>query len=165
MVNDPALADDPRVSVLALRFGPERETQLAALRERQVVGSLSMLVLAGRRCQPKDIVRLESIVDEAERYPDRLADLNEDFWVSIADITANPFFQRETRYWFRVIRHNQRLGERATLAPEQRTNAYNLVLEALRRGRGAAEAYLSSIEMLLDYIDQSVNPEQVQEPQ
>ena len=165
VVNDPALADDPRVSVLALRFSPERESQLAALRERQVVGSLSMLVLAGRRCQPKDIVRLESIVTEAERYPERLAELNEAFWISIADATANPFFQRETRYWFRVIRHNRTLGKRATLPPEQRVAAYKLVIEALKQGRSAAKAYLSSIEILLDYIDQTDNPDLDPKPQ
>jgi len=158
-VSDPAECDNPEVSVLALRFGPERDEQFKALRERQIVGSLGLLVLAMRRATRSDVSALRSIVATFRAEPERLDELNEAFWIRVADITRNAFFQREARYWFRVSRENPRVEQRTTLSTEARLASYEGILDQLERGlhdgekASAVDAYLSVVDSLLDLID------------
>lgn len=168
VVGDPLRSDHPSVSALALRYGPSREAMLASLRERQVVGSLGMLVLAARRCDDDDLERLRAIVDafedalekaEARGTPAPHIDLlNERFWICVADITKNPFLQRDTRYWFRVVREDPSITKRHGTKPAERLPGYRAVIGQLAAGIGAAEAYLSVVQSLLDSLEGERRP-------
>ena len=153
-VMDWSEADHPQVSVLALRFSPQRDELLAKLRERQVVGSLSMLALAARRVTARGIAELCAILDDYERAPTRLDQLNEAFWSCIADISDNPFFRRETRFWFRIARQEPAIEQRATLTSAERICGYRNVVAALESG-DAVQAYLPVVHQLLGVIERS----------
>ncbi len=155
-IMDWKVADHPQVSVLALRFSPQRNELLASLRERQVVGSLSMLVLAARRIDQQGIDLLRDIVDDFERNPAKIDRLNESFWTCIADITGNPFFQRDTRFWFRIAREEPAVERRTNLTKKTRIAGYRAVVSSLGSGQ-PVQAYLPIINKLLDVIEGTSN--------
>ena len=67
VVLDPEDSDHPEIGALLLRFCPEDHDQLAALRERQIAGSLGMLILAAHRITPSQVQQLKKIlVDDAD---------------------------------------------------------------------------------------------------
>jgi len=148
---DPTQCDHPGVGVLALRFGPQRADAVRALRERQIAGGLSIMLLAARRVTPADVEILSGIVDAFESGGDE-ADSSA-FWTTLADITRNPFFQRETRYWSRVIREHDLLRQRPHLAPAQRVLGLRHLVRALAEGEGVLEAYAQMASVLLDRLD------------
>jgi hypothetical protein len=74
------------------------------------------------------------------------------FWTTLADITGNPFFQRETRYWSRVIREHDLLRQRPHLPPAQRVLGLRHLVRALAVGEGVLEAYAQMASVLLDRL-------------
>jgi len=151
LVLDPAHCDHPEVAMLALRYGPDGHKQFKALRERQILGSLGMLLLAARHVQTKEIQELEDIIDAS--VDDSIA-LNEQFWIKIADITGNSFYQRDTRYWFRIAREDARVGDRAHLPLSSRIDIYRQLLEALQQGVHAVSQYFNTVVELLELLEE-----------
>ena len=151
VVTDPAHCDHPEVGVLALRFSPDTDRQVRALRERQIAGGLSMLLLAARHFQPTDADALYEIVDAYAADPE--ADHDEAFWTYLAQLTANSFFQRETRYWFRVVREHEPLRARSHLPHDLRVAGYRSLVDRLKVGTGVLEAYAAMATMLLDGLN------------
>lgn len=154
LVLDPAHCDHPEVTMLALRYGPDEQSQFKALRERQILGSLGMLLLAAREVKPEDINALEQVITEFAQDSRRL---NEQFWIKIADITGNSFYQRDTRYWFRIAREDKRVGERAHLPLSSRVDIYRQLLAALQEGTHAVSQYFNTVVELLELLEEEVN--------
>ena len=154
LVLDPAHCDHPEVTMLALRYGPDEQSQFKALRERQILGSLGMLLLATREVKPEDINALEQVITEFAQDSRRL---NEQFWIKIADITGNSFYQRDTRYWFRIAREDKRVGERAHLPLSSRVDIYRQLLAALQEGTHAVSQYFNTVVELLELLEEEVN--------
>jgi GntR family transcriptional regulator, transcriptional repressor for pyruvate dehydrogenase complex len=153
LVMDPAECDHPSVGVLALQFSPEKEDQINAFRERQVVGSMGMMVLVQRRITKTDVADLRAIVQDYVAAPTDMDKLNEQFWERIAQITMNPFLLRETRFWFRVIRENRFLQDRDHIPDTRRIEAYHLLLNELEAGRDPTEAYRSIVEAVIEILE------------
>ncbi len=156
LVLDPDECDHPEVGALILRFSPEASGALGALRERQIAGSLGMLILAARRITPRQVLCLREILagqagafDEGDF--DRIA---EPFWTCVAEATGNAFFRRETRYWFRIARENPHIGGRIHVAAPQRLSVYRAVVDKLEQGGGAIEAYLETASQLLSLVEE-----------
>lgn len=152
LVQDPAACDHPEVGVLLLRYSPAQDTLLAAWRERMVAGSVSMILIAARRVTPDRLAALRELVGgfDAREHQDHL---NAAFWTHIADMTDNPFFARETRFWFRVARENPKIASRLGIPTEVRLAGYRAVIEALERSPSdAVRAYLAVADQLLDVI-------------
>ena len=154
LVLDPDACDHPEVGALILRFSPEADDAFNALRERQIAGSLGMLVLAARRIAPQHIERLREILADEVGATDDFDRIAEPFWTCIAEATGNAFFRRETRYWFRIARENPRVGQRTHLASPERIAVYRAVADKLEQGEGATEAYLETAEELLALVAQ-----------
>lgn len=156
LVLDPDQSDHPEVGALLLRFSPEDMEQLAALRERQIAGSLGMLILAARRITPEQVQTLRAIVsDESDAVDDGGFDrVAEPFWNGIAEATANAHFRRETRYWFRIANENPAIGGRIHVSSAERLSVYRTVIDKLEQGTGAIEAYFETASQLLSLIDE-----------
>lgn len=152
-IADPADSDHPTVGVLALQFSPQKKTEINAFRERQIVGSMGMMILAQRRVKKKDIKDLQHVLDAYEAEPTRIDDLNEQFWLRIAQITKNPFLIRETRFWFRVIRENKYLQERDTVPDKKRIAAYKMLVDDLEAGHDPIDSYRHIVDALLGLVD------------
>jgi len=150
MISDPDRCDHPEVGVLALRFGPDTTAQLRALRERQIAGGLSLLLLAARKFRDGDGAALNTIVDAYAADAD--GGHEEVFWHYLADITQNGFFQRETRYWFRVVRENENLQARRHLAHPLRVAGYRRLVQCLTERSDVLEAYAHMANQLLDAL-------------
>ncbi|MDP7040026.1 MAG: GntR family transcriptional regulator [Myxococcota bacterium] len=150
LVLDPAHCDHPEVAMLALRYGPDGRTQFKALRERQILGSLGMLLLAAREVKAEDIGELERIIADFAQDSRRL---NEKFWIKIADVTGNSFYQRDTRYWFRIAREDIRVGQRAHLPLSSRVDIYRQLLVALQEGTHAVSQYFNTVVELLELLE------------
>jgi DNA-binding FadR family transcriptional regulator len=152
MVVDPSESDHPLVSVLALKWSPERDELVQDLQERQVVGSLGMVILAARKCSQRDGEGLIEMLDEAALDKEAAETLNQRFWQRIAELTENAFFKRETSFWFRMASEDERLEQRVVLPIAVRFAAFRRIAEALVAGEGAARAHLNIIEALLDTL-------------
>ncbi len=153
LVMDSAECDHPSVGVLELQFSPEKEDHISAFRERQIVGSMGMIVLVQRRITKADLTDLRTIVRDYLAAPTHIDHLNEQFWERIAQITMNPFLLRETRFWFRVIRENQFLQTRDTVPDVQRIEAYKLLLNELEAGRDPTEAYRFIVDAVIEILE------------
>ncbi len=151
IVSDPDRCDHPEVGVLALRFGPDTVAQVRGLRERQIAGGLSLLLLAERRFSKEDGPALRKIVDAYEEDPQ--GGHEEVFWIYLSDVTSNGFFQRETRYWFRVVRDNETLRERSHLPHPVRVAGYRALIHCLEDKSGVVESYAKMATQLLDTLD------------
>ena len=154
LVLNPAHCDHPEVTMLALRYGPDAQSQFKALRERQILGSLGMLLLAAREVRPVDIDALDKIITD---YADDSRRLNEQFWIKIADITQNSFYQRDTRYWFRIAREDKRVADRAHLPLSNRIDIYRQLLTALTQGTEAVSQYFNTVVELLELLEEEVH--------
>ncbi len=152
-VMDPAECDHPQIGELALRYSPDRDALLGALRERQIAGSLALLALASRRATPEDIEELTNLLDWHEETPEETEKLGERFWKRIAEAAGNPFFRRETHYWFRIAREHPRIESRPTTPHADKLRAYRKVIGALATGTDAVAAYHPVIHTLLDLND------------
>ena len=150
LVLNPAHCDHPEVAMLALRYGPDGDKQFKALRERQILGSLGMLLLAARNVQAQDLQELEGII---KGHMDDPRNLNEKFWIKIADVTGNSFYQRDTRYWFRIAREDIRVAERAHLPLSSRVDIYRQLLAALQEGTYAVSQYFNTVVELLELLE------------
>ena len=80
LVLEPDACDHPEVGALILRFSPEADGALNALRERQIAGSLGMLVLAARRIAPQHIECLRDILANEVGAADDFDRIAEPFW-------------------------------------------------------------------------------------
>jgi len=151
VVSDPDTCDHPEVGVLALRFSPDSAGQRRALRERQIAGGLSMLLLAARRFGPDDAEALRRCVAAYRVDPEGGGD--QDFWAHIAGMTNNPFFRRETRYWHRVISETAPLRDRLHLSHDVRVAGYSRLVDCLESGEGVLDAYAKMANHLLDRLE------------
>lgn len=153
VVMDPSDGDHPSLGVLELQFSPDRKQHVNAFRERQIVGSMGIITLVQRRIKKRDVKELRQLIADYRAQPTTIDDLNEQFWCRIAKIIKNPFLERETRYWFRVIRENPFLQERDTVPDKKRLLAYEALLDELDAGRDPAEAYRVIVDAILTILE------------
>ena len=152
LVCDPAESSHPDVAILAMRWSPSRKALLIDLYERQLLGAHPLLVLAEPRFRAEHVEQLNAIVDRHESGAISVRELEEEFWIAVADIGGNSVSRRETRFWFRAVReqpgaHHPEFGTRA-----QRLSMYREVLRRLEHRQDAASAYLLATRVVLSML-------------
>jgi len=156
LVQDPASCDHPEVGVLLLRFAANRSEMFTQLRQRQMSASVGVLILAQLNITPQDIEHLEAILNAAD--PLSIDSFQFKFWNALADISNNTFFQRDTRYWFKVSRALRHVERKQEASGEMRLVIFRAIVEDFKAGRPAWKNYLPLVEQMLNAMGPPENP-------
>jgi DNA-binding FadR family transcriptional regulator len=151
IVLDPAMATDPRVTVLMFELAAPYGAAVRDMAERQLVQGAVLLMLAEARAVTSEIDALDKLIDDyIAAGPETAPLFLSHFWITVGAATKNEILHRETRYWFQLA--SRRLGG----APpamlwnhEERITVHREVVERLRRRAGAADYFMGIIRKSL----------------
>ena len=112
---------------------------------------MSLLMLAARTLNESDFDYLESLLHRTgKEAEERMSEL---FWVALADATSNQFFQRDTRFWFRVVRQEIGVDPDADIDVAVRRAVYLQLVTDLREKKDPYIAYKPFVEQLMERME------------
>jgi DNA-binding FadR family transcriptional regulator len=156
VVLDPDEASDLRVLALFYRFAPSaarhgRDVQ--DMIEKQYLQGLSIVEVAARRANERDLLALAGKVETAARNPGQLArfaEFEETFWRGLAAAGNNRVFRMEVAWWYEALATRPVPTAVAKAAPGVRIVFYQQLVKRLVERDGATEFYLGVMRPILD---------------
>ncbi len=160
LVKDPSRATDIRLVDLELELNPSRDRDARDVSERQMLGSLALVVLAERRITDAELDALDRIVEEwiADGASENQLAFERRYWTALARATRNRVYVRETLWMFNVVERDPRRARLSVGRRAHRVALYQSLNQKLRERSGAAEAYLRITQLGLALLEAQTEP-------